>query len=255
MLELDNVSQDFPSPAGPRPALTGVSLVVPRGSFLSVIGPSGCGKTSLLRLLAGLDAPAKGAIRHDARRVEGPSPSRAIVFQQYALFPWLTAARNIEFGLKARGLSARERRERTARFIELVGLEGFEDAYPHQLSGGMQQRVAIARALVGEPDVVLMDEPFGALDALTRERMQEEVLLLRERTGATFVLVTHSVDEAVFLGDRVAVLSDRPGRLTAMIEVELGRPRRADMRTEDERFARAKKAVLGALGARRTVDA
>ena len=202
-------------------AIRDVDLSVGAGEFLTIVGPSGCGKTTLLEILAGLTEPTDGSLRIDGIEVHGPSLSRGIVFQQYALLPWRSALSNIEFSLEAKGgLSRRERRERARSVISLIGLEGFEDRYPHELSGGMKQRVAIARSLVYEPDILLM-EPFGALDAQTRELLQEELLTLWRRTGSTIVFITHSIEEAVYLGQRVAVMSSRPGRIKALIDIDL----------------------------------
>jgi NitT/TauT family transport system ATP-binding protein len=203
-------------------AIEDVSLDVAAGEFLVVVGPSGCGKTTLLEILAGLTTPTDGSVRIDGREVKGPSLSRGIVFQQYALLPWRTALSNIEFSLEAKGgLSRDERRQSAQDYISLVGLDGFEHHYPHELSGGMKQRVAIARSLAYEPDILLMDEPFGALDAQTREILQEELLTLWRRTNKTIIFITHSIDEAVYLGQRVAVMNSRPGRIEALIDIDL----------------------------------
>ncbi|MBS7544855.1 ABC transporter ATP-binding protein [Ancylobacter oerskovii] len=205
-------------------AISGVAIDVPAGEFLTIVGPSGCGKTTLLEILAGLASPTSGSLRIDGQEVTGPGLSRGIVFQQYALLPWRTALANIEFSLEAAGgLSRHERRDKARAALELVGLKGFEDRFPHELSGGMKQRVAIARSLVYEPDILLMDEPFGALDAQTREVLQQELLALWQRTRTTVVFITHSIDEAVYLGQRVAVMTSRPGRIKAMVDVDLPR--------------------------------
>jgi NitT/TauT family transport system ATP-binding protein len=220
-------------------AISGVALDVPAGEFLTIVGPSGCGKTTLLEILAGLAHPTEGSLRIDGSEVKGPSLSRGIVFQQYALLPWRTALANVEFSLEAlSGLSRRERRQKAQDALALVGLKGFEQRFPHELSGGMKQRVAIARSLVYEPDILLMDEPFGALDAQTRELLQEELLDLWQRTRTTIVFITHSIDEAVYLGQRVAVMTSRPGRIKALIDVELPRgDLDADIRSHPD-FAR-----------------
>jgi NitT/TauT family transport system ATP-binding protein len=217
-------------------ALKDVSFAIETGAFICILGPSGCGKTTLLHLIAGFDSPTVGEVRHNGTVVGHPSPARTVVFQQYGLFPWMSVAKNIEFGLKAKGLSAAERRERVAYYVDLVQLRGFQNAYPHQISGGMKQRVALARALAPDPDVVLMDEPFGALDALTRELMQEEILRIWESAQKTFVLITHSIDEAIFLGDRIFVMTERPGTVKGTVEITLPRPRTPEMRTDDHRF-------------------
>jgi NitT/TauT family transport system ATP-binding protein len=206
-------------------AVEQVSLDVREGEFLCVVGPSGCGKSTLLQLIAGLEAVSEGAILLDGRQITGPGADRGMVFQSHALFPWRTVLQNIEFGLEVRSLPRAERRQRATRYAALVGLEGFEHSFPSELSGGMKQRVGIARALANDPAVLLMDEPFGALDAQTREVMQQDLLDIWRRTGRTIVFVTHSVQEAVFLGDRVAVMTARPGRLKAMVDVNLAHPR------------------------------
>ncbi|WGD28309.1 ABC transporter ATP-binding protein [Ancylobacter sp. WKF20] len=220
-------------------AISGVAIDVPAGQFLTIVGPSGCGKTTLLEILAGLAQPTSGSVRIDGQEVRGPSLSRGIVFQQYALLPWRTALANVEFSLEAAGgLSRRERREKALAVLELVGLKGFEDRFPHELSGGMKQRVAIARSLVYEPDILLMDEPFGALDAQTRELLQEELFTLWQRTRTTVVFITHSIDEAIYLGQRVAVMTSRPGRIKALVDVDLPRgDAEADIRSHPD-FAR-----------------
>jgi NitT/TauT family transport system ATP-binding protein len=203
-------------------ALDAIDLDIAQGEFVSLVGPSGSGKTTLLDLLAGLSSPTSGEILVDGKQISGPGLDRAVVFQQYALFPWRTAQANVEFGLETLGISRRDRRERALEFLGLVGLAGFGDRYPHELSGGMKQRVAIARSLAYDPDILLMDEPFAALDAQTREQLQDELLRIWSATGKTIVFITHGIEEAVYLGQRVAVLSSRPGRLKALIDVDLG---------------------------------
>jgi NitT/TauT family transport system ATP-binding protein len=207
--------------------LDGISLDVAPGEFLTLVGPSGSGKTTLLDILAGLTKPDTGQVLVDGNPVTGPGKDRAVVFQQYALFPWRTASANVSFGLEGTGaggkrLTRKERAEKAREYLELVGLAGFEDRYPHELSGGMKQRVAIARSLAYEPDILLMDEPFAALDAQTREQLQDELLRIWRTTGKTIIFITHGIDEAVYLGQRVAVLSSRPGRLKELVNVELG---------------------------------
>ncbi|SDR24254.1 ABC transporter ATP-binding protein [Thermostaphylospora chromogena] len=205
----------------PFTALDGVDLDVREGEFLTLVGPSGCGKSTLLDLIAGLAPPSAGEILIDGAPVTGPGLDRGVVFQQYALFPWRTALANVAFGLEAKpSVTKAERTERARHYLELVGLRGFEDRYPHELSGGMRQRVAIARSLAYDPDVLLMDEPFAALDAQTRESLQEELLRIWERTGKTIVFITHGIDEAVYLGRRVAVMTSRPGRIKEVVEVD-----------------------------------
>ncbi|MFM0004860.1 ABC transporter ATP-binding protein [Paraburkholderia dipogonis] len=203
--------------------LEDVSFTVQAGEFITLVGPSGCGKTTLLDLIAGLAKPDRGQILVDGQAIEGPGLDRGIVFQQYALFPWKTALSNIEFGLEAKGVAKAERSGRARSFLELVGLGGFGDRYPHELSGGMKQRVAIARALSFEPAVLLMDEPFAALDAQTRESLQDELLRIWQRTGTTVVFITHSIDEAIYLGQRVLVMAAAPGRITHALDVHLER--------------------------------
>jgi ABC-type nitrate/sulfonate/bicarbonate transport system ATPase subunit len=206
-------------------ALGGVDLEASAGEFLAILGPSGCGKTTLLRVVAGLEAPTAGEVRVAGRAVTGPGAERSIVFQQPALLPWRTAAANVAFPLEVAGLDRAERRRRVADLLGLVGLEGFEHAYPHELSGGMRQRVDLARALSTRPEVLFADEPFGALDAITRHAMQDELLRVWRRDRTTVLFVTHSADEAVFLADHVAVLAPRPGRLVGVVTVDLPRPR------------------------------
>lgn len=200
-------------------ALEDITLDVRFGEFLALVGPSGCGKSTLLDLLGGLTTPTSGRILLDGRPIEGPARDRGIVFQQYALFPWRTAAQNVEFGLDIAGLKARQRREIARHYLDLVGLTAFADRYPHELSGGMKQRVAIARSLTYDPEVLLMDEPFAALDAQTRETLQGELLRIWRATGKTIIFITHGIDEAVVLGQRVAVMTSRPGRIKHVVEI------------------------------------
>lgn len=202
-------------------ALENLRLDVAPGEFLTLVGPSGSGKTTLLDLLAGLSRPTSGKVLVDGAEVAGPGKDRAVVFQQYALFPWRTASANVSIGLENKGLSRKQRAEAASRYLDPVGLAGFEDRYPHELSGGMKQRVAIARSLAYEPDILLMDEPFAALDAQTREQLQDELLRIWKATGKTIVFITHGIDEAVYLGQRVAVLSARPGRLKAVVDIDI----------------------------------
>lgn len=222
----DGVRKDFPvkGKSGGRSSVTaldGIDLTVGTGEFLVVVGPSGCGKSTLLDLLGGLARPTSGRILLDGSPVTGPGLDRGIVFQQYALLPWRTAQGNVEFGLEATGVPRRERAARAAEFLALVGLTGFEGRHPHELSGGMRQRVAIARSLAYDPDVLLMDEPFAALDAQTRESLQDELVRIWQRTGKTVVFITHGIDEAVRLGQRVAVMTSRPGRIKEVVPIDL----------------------------------
>jgi len=206
-------------------AVKNLNFIVEDDEFVSLLGPSGCGKTTVLRLIAGLEKPTKGEIYENGKIVTGPGPDRGMVFQEFALFPWRTVIKNVEFGLEIKGLPKNERRKKALEYIDLVNLEGFEDAHPRELSGGMKQRVGIARALANEPDVLLMDEPFGSLDAQTRNIMQRELLGIWEKTGKTIIFVTHSVDEALFLSDRVIVLTARPASVKKEFKIDLPRPR------------------------------
>jgi NitT/TauT family transport system ATP-binding protein len=208
-------------------ALKSIDLSVRRGEFVVLVGPSGCGKTTFINAVAGLVEPWEGSIEVNGRPVSGPGPDRAMVFQDYALMPWRTVESNVRmpFEFQNLGLSKAEMDERVRRYIELVDLTGFEKSYPYELSGGMKQRVGIARALVGEPDILLADEPFAAIDAMTREAMQGELERFVAKTGQTVVFITHSIDEAVTLADRVAVISYRPGRIKEIVEIDLPRPR------------------------------
>jgi taurine transport system ATP-binding protein len=212
-VELAGVRHHFLVGGAAVPALDTIDLTIEPGEFVTIAGPSGCGKTTLLRLLAGFMAPSEGTVSVGSRPVRGPAEDRGVVFQQPTLFPWLSVRRNVELGPKLRGVGAAERRATAADYLAMVGLADFADHRPYELSGGMQQRCQIARVLANQPDIVLMDEPFGALDAITRERLQEELLEIWRTTGRTIVFITHSVDEAVFLGSRVLVMSPRPGRL------------------------------------------
>ena len=253
-IELRGVSKEFalrPTREQPQArtlvALDDVWLEVPRGEFLTLVGPSGSGKTTLLDLLGGLSRPTSGSVLVEGREVTGPGLDRGIVFQQYALFPWRTTLANVTFGLEQQGLGRRERVERARENLALVGLEGFEDRYPHELSGGMKQRVAIARSLAYRPGILLMDEPFAALDAQTREQLQGELLRIWRATGTTVVFITHGIEEAVYLGQRVAVLSARPGRLKAVVDIDLGdREATTDLRS-DPRFVHYRHEVWALL--------
>ncbi|MGC4889001.1 ABC transporter ATP-binding protein [Micromonospora sp. NBC_01392] len=236
-IRFDRVRKVFPGRRGHGGAVTALddlTLGVRPGEFLVVVGPSGCGKSTLLDLLGGLATPTSGQVLVDGRPVTGPGLDRGIVFQQYALLPWRTAAGNVAFGLEAKGLPRAERAELVAHHLDLVGLTGFADRYPHELSGGMKQRVAIARSLAYDPDVLLMDEPFAALDAQTRDLLQDELVRIWQATGKTIVFITHGIDEAVHLGQRVAVMTSRPGRIKQVIDIELGdREAAEDVRSTD----------------------
>ncbi len=217
---LDNVSRTFRRDGKDFLALDRVSFVCNDGEFVAVVGPSGCGKTTCLRMAAGLEFPSSGSVTVGGKVVTHPGPDRAVVFQAFALFPWKTVQENIQFGLRSLGVGRDEAADRIARNMKLMNLEGYESAYPHQLSGGMQQRVAIARAYVLNPDVLLMDEPFGALDAQTRTVMQEELLRVGRANPRTVMFITHAVEEAVYLADRVVVMSRRPGTIKEIIDVK-----------------------------------
>ncbi len=205
-------------------ALKGVDFTIPEGSFVSLIGPSGCGKTTLLRCIAGLESPTSGEVRVDGTKITKPGSDRGFAFQQANLFPWLTIRDNVAFGLRARHIY-RERKADVDKFIKMVGLEGFEKSFPHQLSGGMNQRASLARALVGYPKILLLDEPLGALDAFTRMTMQDEIIRLWKEHNTTMVMVTHDVDEAVYLSDYVVVMSPRPAKVEKIIKIDLSHPR------------------------------
>ncbi|MEO3475730.1 ABC transporter ATP-binding protein [Roseomonas sp. CAU 1739] len=219
-IHFDAVGKAFPTRAGGAfVAISDVTLTVAEREFVAVVGPSGSGKTTLMRMAAGLDHPTSGCVRVGGKEVRAPGPDRAVVFQQFALFPWKTVRENIAFGLRCQGASRARQDEVVARYLKLMSMEGTEDRYPHQLSGGMQQRVAIARSYAIEPDVLLMDEPFGALDAQTRTVMQEELVRLTRREPRTTLFITHAVEEAVYLSDRVVVLARDPGRLREIVDV------------------------------------
>lgn len=205
-------------------ALSGVNLDIPAGSFVSLIGPSGCGKTTLLRCIAGIETPTSGEIFVDGSLVKSPGSDRGFAFQQANLFPWLTVRDNISFGLRARGIYKNHKKD-VDEFIKMVGLEGFEERYPHQISGGMNQRASLARALVGKPKILLLDEPLGALDAFTRMNMQDEIIRLWKKHSMTMVMVTHDVDEAVYLSNYVVVMSPRPAKVEKVIKIDLTYPR------------------------------
>jgi len=221
-------------------ALKGIDMSVDEKSFVTILGPSGCGKSTLLRLIAGLELPTRGKIFLEGRKIEGPGSDRGMVFQSYTLFPWLTVRENIEYGLVLKGMSKSQREDISSHFISITGLSGFEDYYPKNLSGGMQQRVAIARALANDPEVLLMDEPFGALDAQTRMLMQEFLLRLWQESHKTILFVTHDIEEAIFLGDFIYVMTSRPGRFKKVIKIDMPRPRDFDMKVSPE-FIQMKK--------------
>jgi ABC-type nitrate/sulfonate/bicarbonate transport system ATPase subunit len=226
-LQIENVSRIFPGVRGGEPvtALQPTNLTLEENDFITLLGPSGCGKSTLLRIVAGLDRPSTGRVLLDGRAVTGPGPERGMVFQSYTLFPWLTVEQNIAYGLDERGVPDAQKREIVGNYVDRMGLRGFERHWPKQLSGGMQQRTAIARALANDPAVLLLDEPFGALDNQTRSLMQELLLGIWERDRKTVLFVTHDIEEAIFLAGRVLVMSRRPGRIKADIPVDLAHPR------------------------------
>jgi ABC-type nitrate/sulfonate/bicarbonate transport system ATPase subunit len=232
-LVIDNVSRIFPAVRGGTPtrALEPTNLSVADNDFVTILGPSGCGKSTLLRMVAGLDTPTTGRILLDGKAITGPGADRGMVFQSYTLFPWLTVSENISFGLRERGVSERERNDIAKQWLEKVGLTSFANHFPKQLSGGMQQRTAIARALANDPKILLLDEPFGALDNQTRALMQELLLGIWERERKTVIFVTHDIEEAVFLASRTVVMSARPGRIKADIAVDLPHPRHYTIKT------------------------
>jgi NitT/TauT family transport system ATP-binding protein len=235
-LRVDAVVKRFPVRGENRSILVldRVSLDIEAGEFVVLLGPSGCGKSTLLNLVAGFLPPNEGQVLHEGTPVRGPDRRRTVVFQDYALFPWMTLQANVEFGLKAQGMEPEPRAEIARRHLAMVKLGGFEGRYPHEISGGMKQRAAIARALAPNPDILLMDEPFGALDAQTRVLLQEEVARISAETKKTVIFVTHSIEEAVFLGDRIVVMSAHPGRIRAVYDVPLQRPRTAQTRAAPE---------------------
>jgi len=237
-LSFDDVGVDFPTAAGPMTVVDGVDLEIRQGEFVSIIGPSGCGKTTLLNIVGGFVKPTRGQVLLDHEPVKGPGPDRGVIFQEYGVFPWLTVRGNIEFGLGLRANSrhAGHRTEIVERYLALMGLKDFADHHPKHLSGGMRQRLALARAYAVQPEFLLMDEPFGALDAQTRTAMQDLLLSVLATEGKTVLLVTHSVDEAIYLSSRIVVVTARPARIRTVIDVPFGYPRDEAVH-EDPRFA------------------
>jgi ABC-type nitrate/sulfonate/bicarbonate transport system ATPase subunit len=250
-LQLNNIVKEF----GPVRTIKGVDLGIEKGEFIVFVGPSGCGKSTLLRIVAGLDTPSTGRVLLDGQPVTGPGADRGMVFQSYTLFPWLTVRENICFGLREKGMPAAEQAEIAARFIAEVGLSGFEAHYPKQLSGGMQQRVALARALANDPKILLLDEPFGALDNQTRALMQELLLSIWELHRKTVLFVTHDIDEAIFMANRCVVFSARPGRIKNELAIDLPYPRHYTVKTT-ARFSELKAVVTEDIRAEtlRTVE-
>ena len=240
-LKLRDISKTFTSEKGEKiESLSSISLDIENQEFVCLLGPSGCGKTTLLRIIAGLDQASTGTVELGGTLIDRPNPQLAMIFQEYSLYPWRTVVANIGFGLEIRKIPAEERHSIVKKYVEIVGLEGFENSYPYELSGGMRQRAAVARALAVDPSILLMDEPFGALDAQTRNLLQHELLNIWEKTRKTILFVTHSVDEAVFMADRIVVLTPRPGRICEVIPVQTTRPRD---RTSVE-FAKVRRYVL-----------
>lgn len=246
ILTLRQIGLNYSSRSGPVAALAHISLTIEAGEFICVVGPSGCGKTSLLKIIAGFILPTEGEALVDGQPITGPAADRGVVFQQPALYPWLSLADNVAFGPRMRGVDRQRRSERVESLLQLVGLAEFQNRAPYELSGGMQQRAAIARVLINEPRIMLMDEPFGALDALTREHMQEELLKIWRETRTTIILITHSVEEAIYLGTRTLVMSPRPGRIVADVSTsfsqEVGDSRAIKSRAD---FVTTRESVLG----------
>ena len=245
-LQVRNLSKIYRDKEREVTALKDVNLEVKESEFVMIVGPSGCGKTSLINIIGGLDEATSGEVLLDGKAVNGPGADRGMVFQGYSLFPWLSVQKNVEFGLKMKKLPAAKRTEQAQKYIRLVGLEGFEDALPRQLSGGMKQRVAIARTLANEPEVLLMDEPFGALDAQTRVVMQELLADISRRTGTTILFITHDIDEAVLLGERIYVMSRRPGTVREAITVDISGERNHNSLVLPE-FLETKKRIMDML--------
>ena len=245
-LQVNNLHKQFKTRQGATVALKDINISVGEGEFVCAVGASGSGKSTLLRLIAGLDTPTAGEIQVDGAPVSGPGADRGMVFQKYTLYPWLNVAKNVEFGLKLQGVPTARRRQRVAHYLEVVGLSEFANALPKELSGGMQQRVAIARALASQPKILLMDEPFGALDAQTKEAMQQFLLELWESTGTTILMITHDVEEAVFLAQRIYVLTSRPGTVKSELKINLPSDRTYHIKSNST-FHDCKQTVLALL--------
>ncbi|NBH82539.1 ABC transporter ATP-binding protein [bacterium C-53] len=243
-LKIDNVKKIYNSRNGEMIALNGVNLDIAENEFICVVGPSGCGKSTLLNIIAGLLEPTSGAVYCDGKKVEGTGTERGVVFQQYALFPWMTVKKNVMFGLKLQGIKGKEAEEKAMKYIKMVQLEDFLDHYPKELSGGMKQRVAIARAYAVNPSVLLMDEPFGALDAQTRTQLQSELLETWEKEQKTCFFITHDVDEAIILAQKVIIMSARPGRIKEIVNIDIPYPRTQETKMSPE-FLELKNHIWG----------
>ena len=249
LIQLSHVSKEYSASRGDKaiPVLSDINLDIDEGEFISIVGPSGCGKSTLLHAIAGFTKPTGGSVLKHGRPIKRPGPDRAVMFQEYALYPWKTVLENIVLALKPKKLCRHDRDATARHYINLVQLDGFEDHYPSQLSGGMKQRVSIARCLATDPDLVLMDEPFSALDSLTRDVMQEEILKIWEGERKTFILVTHNIDEAIFMSDRVLVMSRRPGHVKEYVDIELPRPRTLTMRSTSAAFMAYRERLTASL--------
>lgn len=243
MISLENVTKSYTQEGKQQIVLQDINLNVDEAEFLCIVGPSGCGKTTLLRMMAGLDSPTEGRVMEGDAVISGPSRERGYVFQQYSLFPWLSVLENVTFGLELRGMDEEERLDKSREYLKMVGLSQFENSYPKELSGGMKQRVAIARSLANDPHVLLMDEPFSALDVQTRHKLQEELVRIWKEEQKTIIFVTHNVDEAVFLADKVVVLSRNPGKIIKSFQIDLNRIRDRD----SPQFLKLKKEITGFL--------
>lgn len=242
-IRIQRVTKEYQAKGGSMVAIDNISMDITDHEFLCLVGPSGCGKSTLLRMISGLEPISKGEVLIDGKPIEGTSPKVGFVFQEYTLFPWRTVQKNVEFGLEIKNVPPAEREKTAAKYIDMVGLSSFRDSYPHQLSGGMKQRCAIARTLAVGPEILLMDEPFGALDAQTRNILQEQLLEIWQKEKIKVIFVTHSVDEAVFLADKVAIMTARPGRIKEIVDISLPRPR---TRTDPE-VNKVRDAILKSL--------
>ncbi len=250
LIQVDHLNKEFTIDGQQVKVLNDINISFEDGQFISIVGTSGCGKSTLLRIIAGLENITQGSVRLDGAEITGPSKDCGLIFQESRLFPWLTVEKSVGFGISRKSVSKRERKELVQSHIELVGLKGFEKALPKQLSGGMQQRASIARSLVTNPKVLLLDEPFGALDAITRMGMQNEILRIWKAEKKTMILVTHDIDEAIFLGDKVVVISSRPGEIKRVFNIDLPRPRNRN----NEDFFKIKKEIYSELFLENTYD-